>query len=497
MRQRTRRRVTRLASTGIVLTAATGLLGFSAPAMAVEAPYYTASSSASLLHVSALNANPLGVNVGPLVDLKVSTSGSSADSKRSPRTEAAAAQLDLAVNQASPDIPQSTVQQSAPPDHNEAKTVNAQALDLGVAKLGLGHMSAHARWNDSCANPTDEVELTNSSASLADVTVLPGSQLGGLTVPGNVPLTPQTSVLALPSTGLSQSKTSIVDVEDQDALGVKAESRISLAQIVLFDGTANETRIKVISPPTLTAVAAGTDNSYVDYKAPILEISTADGTKHRLESPHAMVEIPLALAAPANTSTNAAPADGAEANTGTDTAQVPSTPSTPLDSLLNQLLPGVGSKPSTNGGGSGGSAESLPRTPSNQPVLLRLSLADLTKTVSNTHVSGEAASVRLQILDVPGSGSLLDVALGQLKVDATAPDGGVTGPEPTPTTTATTSPSSDKGKGDHAGGKGGGKGNLPLTGPGVGLAMAAGVVLIALGGTGILLARRRSATIAS
>ncbi|NUS73440.1 MAG: hypothetical protein HOQ05_08555 [Corynebacteriales bacterium] len=368
MRHSTSHRLKQVAATGLALGISGALLGISAPAGAADptAPQYNAASSASLLRVSALDAHPLGIDLGPLVDLKVSTAGSSVDSTGTPQSQAGSAVLDAAVGKKLPDVPNTSVNQTAAPDNAQPATSEIGPLDLGVAKLGLAQQSANARWNESCEKPTGPTPLTSASTNLATASILPGGKAADAKLPVNLPLGQASSVVEINNLGASASRNDIVEVEGQDNLGVQAQAKISLTDVTLLKGTKNEINIKVISAPTLTATAAGSDKSSVKYTAPILEVTTGGKTK-RLDSPKAKLEVPLA----------------ATANTMTES------------------------------------------TDAKKPALLRLSLADVEKTVTNTSVSAEAASLRLQVLDVPGSGTLLDVGLGLLKAEATVPDGGI------------------------------------------------------------------------
>lgn len=463
MRQNTRRRLSKLTATGFALGIGASYLGLSAPAVAAQStPAYSASSSANLLHVSALDANPLGINLGPLVDLKLSTSGSSVDSTKTPRSEAAAAQLDLAVGKKLPDVPAAPVRQTAPADNQHPTETDAELINLpGIAKIGLGKLSAHARWNASCEKG-DPTNLTNSSASLADVALLPGANLTGPVLPAPISLA-GAPVLDLPDVGKTQSRTDIVDVKDQAGHGVQAQSSVSLASLTLFKGTPQQIDIKVVSAPTLTAVAAGSDRSSVKYTSPILDVTVA-GTTQRLDSAHANIEIPFPTT-DAGQQTKAGEAEAVQ-----DSAK-PAAKQT--GDAVNGAVQGATGTLTNVAKGGGGSEKTK------KPALLRLSLGDLEKTVTPTSVKAEASSLRLQVLDVPGSGTLLDVALGQLKAAATVPNGGLNpGTEPSPS--------------HNAGGSGGSKGSLPVTGSSLTWLLAGGAALAIGGRFMMVLAKRRT-----
>ena len=77
------------------------------------------------------------------------------------------------------------------------------------------------------------------------------------------------SVLTVPGTSKVTSTTRLVDVAGQAGKGVQAQSTVSLADITLLPGTPLQTTIKVLSQPTLTATSTGdAATSTVDYSAP-------------------------------------------------------------------------------------------------------------------------------------------------------------------------------------------------------------------------------------
>ncbi len=222
MHQRSRRRLTRATATGFAVAVAAASAGVAAPvyaSSATPAPAYSASSSASLVRVTALDATPLGAQRGnALVDLKVATAGSTVNSKGVPQTSTGAAYLDGSLlGQKLPDVPQTAVRQQAAPDNAQPSQIQVQPLDLGLARVGLGRLRAHARWNAGTIRPTKPAALTESAGAIANLTVIPGAGL-----PVAVPFVGG-SVLDLPHTAYAQSKTDIVKVHGQRGLGVTVD----------------------------------------------------------------------------------------------------------------------------------------------------------------------------------------------------------------------------------------------------------------------------------
>lgn len=438
MLHRNRHRLKRLATTGVALGVGIGLLGVSGPAFADPNPAsagpaslaYTASSSADLLHAAALTSSPFGVNTGSLADLRVSHADSSVDSTK-PHSEAHAANLKVnALN----DLIKAKLQaanQTAPPDNPNPATTQLLAANLGAATIGAGEAFAQARWNDSCANPNSPTTITDSRSSLASAQLLPSDVLGNLTntLGLSSPLAGSNNALVdIPSVGYAQSKTALTNVDGQSQLGVQADARISLAQLTLFKGSSHEVTVKVISAPTLTATAAGTDKSSVKYTSPVLEVTDAHHHVVKLDAPNASVNVPL------------------------------------LGDLSGDL----------------NTADSQ----SNKGALLRLSVGSISKkSVSPTAVSAEAATLRLEVLDVPGHGKLLDLGIGELSAKATIQAGGISNPSPSQPSQA---PSQAAG--------GGAGGSLPVTGTNMFVILGAGLALIIAGRFVMVMARRRNGT---
>jgi LPXTG-motif cell wall-anchored protein len=503
MHQRSRRRLTRATATGFVVAVAAASAGVAGPVYASSAPYapaYSASSSASLVRVTALDATPLGIQRGnALVDLKIATAGSNVHSKGTPQSNTGAAYLDGSLlGQELPDVPQASVRQQAAPDNAQPNQVQVQPLDLGLARVGLGRLRAHARWNPGTSRPVKPATVTESAGAIANLTVIPGAGL-----PAAVPFV-GASVLDLPHTAYAQSKTDIVKVHGQRGLGVSSAARVSAAQLTLFRGSPQQHTIKIISPPTLVATATGTHRSSVRYTSPVVVITDARGRElYRLDSPDEVFEIPLASTPDLPGLKRAQPKAAAPktvlpAVPGVPGVAVPKlpqvVPGVPGVPGLDAILPDLGlggdtpgrSGPSGSGpssgtdrsGSHGGGGMSVAATgPAKHGALLRLSLGHLEKRVTATAVSGKAATLRLEVLDLPQTGKLLDVAFGDLRAAAQVPPGGLL---PPPAVRPSPTPAGNAG------------GSLPVTGSSLTWVLAAGVGLLLVGRLAIVLARRNS-----
>ena len=478
MHQRSRRRLTRATAASFVATVAAASAGVAAPVYAdsgaVPAPAYSASSTASLVRIAALDAAPLGIQRGnALVDLKIATAGSAVNSKGKPQTSTGAAYLDGSLlGQKLPDVPQTWVRQQAAPDNANPNQVQVAPLDLKLAKVGLGRLRAHARWNHRTIRPTKPVPLTESAGAIANLTVLPGAGL-----PTAVPFI-GASVLDLPHTAFAQSKTNIVKVHGQRGLGVTSTARVSAAQLTLFRGSPQQHTIKIISPPTLIATAAGTQHSSVKYTSPIIEITDARGRiLDRIDAPDEVFEIPLA-------GTPDLPGLKSHQPKPKAAGPKPAVPGLPVPKLP-EVLPGQPTAPDLPGLedllpglGIGGGGMAMPKAaPGKHGALLRLSLGHLEKKVTATTVSGKAATLRLEVLDLPGTAKLLDVSIGDLRASAQVPPGGLLPP-------ATPKPQPTPSQGGDAGG------SLPVTGSSLTLVLGAGIGLLLLGRLAMVLARR-------
>ncbi|MBB5871333.1 LPXTG-motif cell wall-anchored protein [Allocatelliglobosispora scoriae] len=472
-----------------------------ASAAACSPGAFSARASADLVRVGLLDLRPLGLPVGPVADVRVASTSAGMNAKA--RTQSAAASRYADADLLGLSLPtgplDKSVAQQAPPTHKAASVASAGAIQLGVARVGLGSLSAHATWAEgmgcSYAGPAGV-----SRATVADLTVLPGSR--------------NTSLVRAPQNLTSQAVTGLQLVNGKFAAAAAAE--IELADLQLLS---NSLGVKVLKPPTLAVIATGNARtSTVDYKAPILEIS-GDGVRtHRLDSPEKQIEVAL----PPSMLARLGAADRARQE------GLPLVGGDPLNSLLAALP--IGSLAGITGGGS--SSVSLPGLPEieNVPLLpgllggvssagngtrqpgagslavLRLSIGGLDKRVTDTGVSAQAASLRLQLVVLGdrrgGESTVLDLGIGLLEVSAVAPRTATTSPGPSPSHSncvcppdSSASPSAPVPSPRTSPAGCGGPGcSLPLTGSsGLPFLIGAGVVLAFLGRLLLLLSRRRNA----
>ena len=212
--------------------------------------------------------------------------------------------------------------------------------------------------------------LATGDASVANAAVLPGLR--------------DHSLLALPDNLNGKAGAGMINVGGHLASGAGADA--GLADLEVFAGTRAAIGVKVVTEPTLKGIATGDPaTSSVTYTSPVLDI-TAGSSEYTLDSAHTQLDLV----------------------TSADAGAV-----TGLLSSLN--LPILGQVGKTQ-------------------VELRLTLGDVTKHVTGTHVSGDAATLRVELLLVPadtqpgiaaaavtGTSTLLDLGLGVLSVDARAP----------------------------------------------------------------------------
>ncbi|HEV2087753.1 MAG TPA: hypothetical protein VGR21_05540 [Cryptosporangiaceae bacterium] len=415
------------------------------------------SASSTLIHLDVLSGTALGALEGTsLANVKVAPATSSVNSTATPQSKATAAILQAAVaGEPFLSLPSNAIEQTAAPDNPTPTEFDVVALDAGLLQTGIGHLSAHARWNEATANPTGPVEVTDSSARVASVTALPGDDLGlALPLPGL-----GDSVLTT-TAGTSTTETQLVSVPGQTTLGAQAVAKSSTLDLTLFKGSAQEVRVEVLSPQTLTGTATGTDASSVTYTSSLVRITPAGQEPIVLDSPDEVFEIPLTglAALPTAGVTKTAPKSATKEGT------VPTVPAPAVPDAKGVLCGLVPCADAPGGAGADGDA------------LLRLSLGHLEKSVTPTAVSGEAYSLRLEVLSIAGTAKVLDLTVGELKVSATVPAGGIP-VEGNPTAT----PPNGGGDGD---------GELPVTGTSLTLLLAGGVGMLVLGRFAMVWARR-------
>jgi len=255
--QRTRRGIAALATTALAISGLGVLAGSPANAAPFADANFEAQASARVLGVGALETGLFTV-----ADVTVGGVEGRAASGATPRTTATATNLNvdlagLPVNL----LAQSA--QSAPADNpTPATTGNIGGTVPGILSLGISDTRAHARWagDDECLAP--EADLTRSSVSTADVSLLP--------VP--IPGVGNVEVLEVPGTASAAQRTTLEPVGDGDQRAVVAEATGSAVDLNLFN---NMFSVEVTDDPVLTATADGINPATVTYDAPAITVEGA------------------------------------------------------------------------------------------------------------------------------------------------------------------------------------------------------------------------------
>lgn len=397
------------------------------PASCVSEPF-GARSTADLLKVTVLDVAGLGVDLPALLDVRLGDARGEVRSDAEPHKASATARYADAklLGLQLPGLPagDAVARQQAPRQSDGTADVlgphqvSLPSLDTGLVTVDLGTSTAEAHWDDAyrCGATGP---LTRASTKLADVAVLgrSGRVPGVEAVNRATGAGRRTSLLRLGPSAAAQSATDVVRVS-ADRVGVAAGAGVALSDLTLFDGTNQEISVKVVTQPKLIAVAGGSrDASAVTYQGPVLDVTAAGKNVASLDTTNASVTL----------------------------------------DLFGRAAPAGRSRP---------------------PALLsvRLSLGGLRQEITDDRVAAEAASLRVEVL--LGRTHLLDVALGYLSVEATAP---VMTAAATPTPAASPTP--------VAGGQGGGA--LPITGARAGLVATAGGGLLAAGAAVLMVVRRR------
>jgi hypothetical protein len=423
------------------------------PALAAPAPAgssaFTANAAATLARVDvAVPATPLFPGGSGFLTLV--HANNAVDSQAAKASQAGASFLDFnLLGVTPPALPANTVSQFAPPDNAAAAT--SSLLDIPANPVLSGQIlpaNAHARWNDAIACPTGPTEIASSEATVAKLKVLTTENAAALpvSIPGTsaLPVGAGVTLLDLQKLLSSSTTTGLTKVDGQSGLGVSATAAIDVADLTLFKGTPAKTRIQVISQPKLTATAAGTaGKSSVDFEAPILQITDPTGKVTRLDAPSKSVTI------------------GLEALN-----QLPGG----LDAALQQV-------------GKVAPISALPKLPAlpglnaQKAYLAKISIGDLTNVVTEAgKASGKLTLLKVELLSPNGNDPLATVSLGEVKAQATAPQGGVTCGKPSVEPTSSTKPPT---------------GTLPVTGTDVTLLVAGGGLLLLLGRFAMVATARR------
>lgn len=358
-------------------------------ASAGTVPAYSGTASANLAHIELLKQTLLPSQLeADLADVKLTTADAMVDSQAAHTSEAVAKNLEASALNSAITIALQEAHQVAPASPEETSTDMVSVDAGGLLTTSVGSLTASAR-DVSTEIPPVDAPIAKATSQLADVDLL-RSDLSNVDevaqqlqqLPPDQQLAAQSEAAGLDTSAVldlgvagATSEIALTAVDGQDTAGLRSTSTVDAADIVLFEGTALQTTVSVISKPTLTAVAAGTDASGVDYAAPLLRITTPAGELIDLATPSQVVNIPI------------------------------------LAGVLNVQL-------------TLGSIEDQSVTPTDvsaTAALLRVAL-----TVGLPDPTGLAAyasdpSAQTQIAPL----TLLNVALGEQSVRATVPDGGI------------------------------------------------------------------------
>ncbi|BCJ72139.1 hypothetical protein CS0771_16830 [Catellatospora sp. IY07-71] len=498
----------------VALVSLSSLAVLSAPASAgvCDRPAgYAARAGADLLKVGAVNLGPLGVKLPAVADLTVASAGSGMSATNPVHSAATARYADARLlGLELPTGPLAAkVYQQAPPSHQNPVRNNALTVDLGLIKAGTGDIAAHARWTEGMGCGKAEGPAGEADASLVDAKVLPGSRGALAAVPHTASATTQTAT-----------------VKHAGVIASGAYAQIGLAEVQLLGGALG---VEVVKPPALTVLATGrASTSSVRYDAPLLKVTGPGIGTRTLDSLHRELEI--AVPAPGRGGVL-----GALDLTGArERAKALGLPL--LDTDLGRLLGGLPVGDLTqliNGlrGGSGGSG--LPSVPELgglpdlggllggglgnlsglcEIVIVKISIGELDKRVTDRGATAQAASLRVQLIGVNTTNgkraTVLDLGIGLLKASATAPVRAAASPTAGPTARPSSSPSPDGPGGgggatpspasgnddDDDNGCGGPGCSLPRTGTSIALIAGTGVLLFVAGRFLLLLTRRRTAS---
>ncbi|HEY1177167.1 MAG TPA: hypothetical protein VGF17_13505, partial [Phytomonospora sp.] len=282
----------RLAASGAALTLS--VTGIALPGASAEAacvtPNVLAASGAELMRLSTLDVRSLGVDLPPLSDNRLSTSGSAVASLSATKARATADlyQGDVPLEKLGlPVTPGKEIVQTAPPHHNKPATGVVADRDLALVRTGAGELSAHAQWSRHLGCGEGAGPITSTYSAISDAAVLPG----GLQLGGSSASSP--SLLAIPKTGFTETGADMVRTK-AGTDGVAARATAGLEDLLLMAGTPASSRIRVIDEPSLRVVTDGTKrNASVSYDSPVLEITKPGGKKVRLDAPDKSVEYGL------------------------------------------------------------------------------------------------------------------------------------------------------------------------------------------------------------
>jgi hypothetical protein len=436
-----------------------------------KARAYGAIAAADLARVGLLDLHPLGLRLGPVAGATVaSTRSGMVTDNEGARSAGAARTLDAKLRGAS--LPTGTlgtaISQQAPPTNAKPATAAVAKRDLGLLRLGSGDLTAHATWQAGMACGRQVGRSATSTAALAGAAVLPGAGTQAL--------------VRLPGASSSASTTELTG--DKGLVRAVATAEVGLADLRLFSGSLSQVTLKVVEPPTLRVGTGGTRASAtVDYDAPVVEISGPGVPTRRLDAPGESVDLAVPSSLPFLDQAKEVAAQQGLPVVGKGT----------LDDLLDGVARSGGEATGTAGQGQvplpglpdtpdltpaaeliGGTPGAVPAVGSGALSVVRLSIGEVERKVTDRAVRAEAAALRLQVLAGPRkASSVVDLGIGMLSAAAVAP---------APATAGYGTPGAP---GVPTGG------SLPVTGVRAGAVAGTGAVLLAAGAALVIVTRRR------
>jgi hypothetical protein len=288
------RRLLCVTAVGVVLA---GPVAVTAASQASATPGSTSEPVRAHARTHLLGVRALTVRGHGAVDVDLAVSHASADSGASQDRRAAASAANLDVRADGQDVLGPTeVNQHALPNNPRPATRGLDLTGTPLAALVQARLltgSALAHWSDS-AGPCAGDPISSGVTTAADLSLLNASLLPRLPQLTALPAgLGQHSAVSLPGTVQATSSVALRDVPGQSGRAVVATSTLNLADLTLFDGTASEIRVRVLSRPTLTATSTGeAAGSGVHYEAPVLEVARGGRVLGRITATRPM-NVPL------------------------------------------------------------------------------------------------------------------------------------------------------------------------------------------------------------
>ncbi|MFC6569174.1 hypothetical protein [Actinoplanes utahensis] len=248
---------------------------------------FTARAQADLAKITVLDPGPLARGLPALADVRLGSAKGDVDSAGRPyRSVAAGRHADATVLGLPADGAGARHAAPGPGTPSEVDLTTFQAA--GLATASLGKSTAHATWDERyrCGGTGP---LTRAATMLGGLSVLDGSGTGPAMLAGDR----RTSLLRIGPTGSAQSAADLVRLPD-GSVGVRSSAGVAVGDLSLFAGTPQEISVKVITQPTLEAVAGGDRaTSAVTYRPAVLRVSAAGKPAHVLKDSGAAVSLGL------------------------------------------------------------------------------------------------------------------------------------------------------------------------------------------------------------